>query len=126
MRKARIAHHGAKADIPSGLDLDLTSASFDYRSDAESFPLSATSARFGDAFFVIAKDATGVDRFHVGNQKATFLARYATASKSIAVTVECRDDRSENGHDNRFSKRNFRFDHHVARAAFANLIFPGK
>jgi hypothetical protein len=49
----------AGIDVPDGLDLDLTSAAFEYRSDTEAFTLSATSAQFGDAFFNLAKDATG-------------------------------------------------------------------
>lgn len=56
----------AVVEVPGGLDVALTSAAFEYRSESESFTLSATSSSFGDAFFTVAKGADGKRGFVFG------------------------------------------------------------
>lgn len=45
--------------VPDGLDLGLTSVSFDYHTADKRFTISAESRLFGDAFITIGKDARG-------------------------------------------------------------------
>lgn len=45
--------------VPSGLDLSLKAATFEYRAAQRLFAFSAESALFGDAFLTIAKDGQG-------------------------------------------------------------------